>query len=65
MFRIAAFLFSRCRARRVVSFTRTTFAAVHLLHHDRGLVAGVEGNKVRLSTTGAVAVTMEEERNPD
>jgi hypothetical protein len=33
-------------------------------HHyiDRGLVAGVEGNKVRLSATGAVAVTMEEEK---
>ena len=28
---------------------------------DRGLVAGVEGNKVRLSAIGAVAVTMEEE----
>jgi hypothetical protein len=33
-------------------------------HHyiDRGLVAGVEGNKVRLSATGAVAVTMEGEK---
>jgi hypothetical protein len=29
----------------------------------RGLVAGVEGDKVRLSATGAVAVTMEEEKN--
>jgi hypothetical protein len=38
----------------------------HKGHHhyiDRGLVAGVEGNKVRLSATGAVAVTMEEEKN--
>jgi hypothetical protein len=37
----------------------------HKGHHhyiERGLVAGVEGNKVRLSATGAVAVTMEEER---
>ena len=37
----------------------------HKGHHhyiDRGLVAGVEGNKVRLSATGAVAVTMEEEQ---
>jgi hypothetical protein len=37
----------------------------HKGHHhyiDRGLVAGVEGNKVRLSATGAVAVTMEEEK---
>ena len=33
-------------------------------HHyiDRALVADVEGNKVRLSATGAVAVTMEEEK---
>jgi hypothetical protein len=37
----------------------------HKGHHhyiDRGLVAGVEGGKVRLSATGAVAVTMEEEK---
>jgi hypothetical protein len=37
----------------------------HKGHHhyiDRGLVAGVEGNKVRLSASGAVAVTMEEEK---
>jgi hypothetical protein len=38
----------------------------HKGHHhyiDRGLVAGVERDKVRLSATGAVAVTMEEEKN--
>ena len=38
----------------------------HKGHHhyiDRGLVAGVEDNKVRLSATGAVAVTFEEEKN--
>ena len=38
----------------------------HKGHHhyiDRGLVAGVEGNKVRLSATGAVAVTLEEEKS--
>jgi hypothetical protein len=38
----------------------------HKGHHhyiERGLVAGVEGNKVRLSAIGAVAVTMEEEKN--
>ena len=38
----------------------------HKGHHhyiDRGLVAGVEGNKVRLSATGAVAVTIEEEKS--
>ena len=37
----------------------------HKGHHhyvDRRLVAGVEGNKVRLSATGAVAVTMEGEK---
>lgn len=37
----------------------------HKGHHhyiDRGLVAGVEGDKVRLSATGAVAVTFEEEK---
>jgi hypothetical protein len=37
----------------------------HKGHHhfiDKGLVAGVEGNKIRLSAIGAVAVTMEEER---
>jgi hypothetical protein len=37
----------------------------HKGHHhyiDRGLVAGVEGDKVRLSATGAIAVTMEEEK---
>lgn len=38
----------------------------HKGHHhyiDRGLVAGVEGDKVRLSAIGAVAVTMEEEKD--
>ena len=38
----------------------------HRGHHhyiDRGLVAGVEGNKVRLSASAAVAVTFEEEKN--
>jgi hypothetical protein len=37
----------------------------HMGHHhyiDRGLVAGVEGNKVRLSAIGAVAVPLEEEK---
>ena len=37
----------------------------HKGHHhyiDRSLVAGVEGDKVRLSATGAIAVTMEEEK---
>lgn len=37
----------------------------HKGHHhyiDRSLVAGVEGDKVRLAAAGAVAVTMEEEK---
>src|SRR5205085_8317062 len=37
----------------------------HKGHHhfiDKGLVAGVEGNKVRLSANGDVAVTMEQEK---
>jgi hypothetical protein len=37
----------------------------HKGHHhfiDKGLVAGIEGNKVRLSANGNVAVTMEEEK---
>jgi hypothetical protein len=37
----------------------------HKGHHhfiDKGLVAEVEGDKVRLSAIGAVAVTMEEEQ---
>ena len=37
----------------------------HRGHHhfvDRSLVADVEGDKVRLSAIGAVAVTMEQER---
>ena len=36
----------------------------HKGHHhfvDKGLVAGVEGNKVRLSANADVAVTLEEE----
>jgi len=36
----------------------------HKGHHhfiDKGLVAGVEGNQVRLSANAAVAVTLEEE----
>ena len=38
----------------------------HKGHHhyiDRSLIAGVEGDKVRLSATGAVAVTFEEEKS--
>jgi len=37
----------------------------HKGHHhfvDKGLVADVEGDKVRLSAVGAVAVTLEEEK---
>jgi hypothetical protein len=38
----------------------------HKGHHhylDAGLVADIEGNKVRLSANGDVAVTFEEEKN--
>ena len=38
----------------------------HRGHHhfvEKGLVAGVEGNKVRLSASAAVAVTLEEEQS--
>jgi hypothetical protein len=38
----------------------------HKGHHhfvEKGLVAGVEGNNVRLSANAAVAVTMEEEQS--
>ena len=38
----------------------------HKGHHhyvEKGLVAGVEGNKVRLSANAAVAVTLEEEKS--
>jgi hypothetical protein len=38
----------------------------HRGHHhfiDKGLVAGVEGNKVRLSANANVAVTMEQEQS--
>jgi hypothetical protein len=38
----------------------------HKGHHhfvEKGLVAGVEGDKVRLSANAAVAVTMEEEQS--
>ncbi len=38
----------------------------HQGHHhyiDKGLVADVEGDKVRLSAVGAVAVTLEEEKS--
>ena len=37
----------------------------HKGHHhftDKGLIAGIEGNKVRLSANGDVAVTMEKEK---
>ena len=37
----------------------------HKGHHhfiDKGLVAGIEGNKVRLSANANVAVTMEQEK---
>jgi hypothetical protein len=48
-----------------IKLTRKDSGAHKGHHHyiDRGLVAGVEGNKVRLSAIGAIAVTMEEEKS--
>ena len=53
------------RSNRIKLTKKDSGEGSHKGHHhyiDRCLVAGVEGDKVRLSTTGAVAVTMEEER---
>jgi hypothetical protein len=50
---------------RITLTKKDSGEGAHKGHHpyiDRGLVAGVECDKVRLSATGAVAVTMEEEK---
>ena len=55
----------KVEANRIKLTRKDSGEGSHKGHHhyiDRGLVAGVEGNKVRLSAVGAVAVTMEEER---
>ena len=54
----------KVEAHRIKLTKKDSGEGSHKGHHhyiDRGLVAGVEGNKVRLSAIGAVAVTMEEE----
>jgi hypothetical protein len=51
--------------RRIKLTRKDSGEGSHRGHHhyiDSGLVAGVEGNKVRLSASGANAVTMEEEK---
>lgn len=55
----------KVEANRITLTKKDSGEGSHKGHHhyiDRGLVAGVEGNKVRLSAIGAVAVTMEEEK---
>jgi hypothetical protein len=50
---------------RIKLTKRDSGEGAHKGHHryiDRGLVAGVEDNKVRLSSTRAVAVTKEQEK---
>ena len=49
-----------------IKLTKKDSASGHQDHHhyiSRGLVAGVEGDQVRLSANADVAVTMEEEEN--
>jgi hypothetical protein len=55
----------KVEANRIKLIRKDSGEGSHEGHHhyiDRGLVAGVEGDKVRLSAIGAVAVTMEEEK---
>lgn len=49
-----------------IKLTKVENAGAHEGHHhfiSRGLVAGVEGDKVRLSANADVAVTFEEEES--
>jgi hypothetical protein len=55
----------RVEGRRIKLTKRDSGEGAHKGHHhyiDIGLVADIEGNKVRLSASGATAVTMEEEK---
>ena len=55
----------KVEGKRIKLTKKDSGEGAHKGHHhyiDRGLVAGVEGDKVRLSANGAVAVTMEEEK---
>lgn len=47
-----------------IKLKKSDFYGRHVGHHhyiDLGFVAGVEGNKVRLSANAGIAVTLEEE----
>ena len=55
----------KVESHRIKLTKRDSGEGSHKGHHhyiDRGLVAEVEGNKVRLSAIGAVAVTLEDEK---
>jgi hypothetical protein len=55
----------KVEAKRIKLTRKDSGEGSHKGHHhfvDRSLVADVEGNKVRLSAIGAVAVTMEQEQ---
>jgi hypothetical protein len=55
----------RVEANRIKLTKRDSGEGSHKGHHhfiDKGLVAGVEGNTVRLSANADVAVTLEEEQ---
>jgi hypothetical protein len=55
----------KVEANRIKLTKKDSGEGSHKGHHhfvDRSLVAEVEGNRVRLSAIGAVAVTMEQER---
>jgi hypothetical protein len=55
----------KVEGRRIKLTKKDSGEGSHKGHHhfiDKGLVAGVEGNRVRLSANADVAVTMEEEK---
>ena len=55
----------RVEGNRIKLTKKDSGEGAHKGHHhfiDKGLVADVEGDKVRLSANAAVAVTMEEEK---
>lgn len=55
----------RIEGNRIKLIKKDSGEGSHKGHHhfiDKGLVADVEGNKVRLSANANVAVTMEEEK---
>ena len=55
----------RVEGKRIKLTKKDSGEGSHKGHHhfiDKGLIAGVEGNKVRLSANGDVAVTMEQEK---